>query len=148
MTMCSLFLLILLIPRRLLKLIPLYPPQTHLLSPAFIYPHVTFQIPSRRLSPTQFIPTPTHQLLPQIDSRPTPTSSYPSKRNTSPLPRRFAQLLENYLRSSTLSAKSLATHSTTYQHSTPALRHLSPPTTTPLSDETNSTRIILATSCG
>jgi hypothetical protein len=44
--------------------------------------------------------------------------------------------------------KSSAIHSTTYQPSTPTLRHSHPPTTTPSSDETNSTRIILATSYG
>jgi hypothetical protein len=60
MTMRSLFLLILLIPQCLLKLIPLYPPQTRLLSPTFIYPHVTFQIPSCPLSPTPLLPMPTH----------------------------------------------------------------------------------------
>jgi hypothetical protein len=50
--MHSLFLLILLIPRRLLKLIPLSISQTHLIFHMFIYPPVTSQILSRRLSVT------------------------------------------------------------------------------------------------
>jgi hypothetical protein len=42
----------------------------------------------------------------------------------------------------------LAMDLTTYQLSTPILRCAHPPTTTPSSDETNSTRTTLATSCG
>jgi hypothetical protein len=49
-------LLILLIPRHLLKLIPLSYSQTPLLSLAFIYLPVTFQILSHRLSVTPLIP--------------------------------------------------------------------------------------------
>jgi hypothetical protein len=68
MIMRSLFLLILLIPRRLLKLIPPSHPQTRLLFLAFIYPPVTFQIPSCQLSVTLFIPPLTRQLPPQSTS--------------------------------------------------------------------------------
>jgi hypothetical protein len=62
MIMCSLFLLIQLIPWHLLKLIPPSHLQTHLPSLTFIYPHVTFQIPSHWLYVTPLIPTPTHWL--------------------------------------------------------------------------------------
>jgi hypothetical protein len=63
--MHSLFLLILLIPQRLLKLIPLSYPQTHLLFLTFIYLPVISQIPSRWLSVTPPIPPPTRWLLPR-----------------------------------------------------------------------------------
>jgi hypothetical protein len=65
MIMRSLFLLILLIPWRLLKLIPPSYPQTHLLSLAFIYPPVTHQLYPFRLdlkSPcTLYQPLPLYQ---------------------------------------------------------------------------------------
>jgi hypothetical protein len=92
MIMRSLSLLILLIPRHLLKLIPPFHLQTRPVSLAFIYPLVTIQIPHRRLYIPPSIPPPTRRLLPRrlllpTASRPIPTSSYPPKRNTNPSPK-------------------------------------------------------------
>jgi hypothetical protein len=74
---------------------------------------------------------------------PIQTSSYLPKGNTKPLPRRFTQLLENYPRSSSSSAKSSAIHSMTYQYSIPIHCHSYPPTDTPSSNETGLTKTIL-----
>jgi hypothetical protein len=62
---------------------------------------------------------------------------------TNPSPRRFAQLLEKYPRSSTLSTKSLAIHLTTYQYLIPIHCHSYPPTATPSSDKISLTKTIL-----
>jgi hypothetical protein len=63
MIMCSLSLLILLIPQHLLKLIPPFHLQTRLPSLVFIYLLVTVQIPHRRLYTPPYILPPTQRLL-------------------------------------------------------------------------------------
>jgi hypothetical protein len=140
--MYSLFLLILLIPWHFLKFIPLFNPQTHVLFHVLIYLPVISQILSGRLFVISPIPTLTKCLIPQSVLRPISTSSYLPKRNANLSPRMFAQLLENYPRSSASSAKSSAINSMTYQYSIPNHRHSYPLTDTPL-DEVSLTTIIL-----
>jgi hypothetical protein len=71
-----------------------------------------------------------------------------TKKNYKPVTKRICPVIGELPKKFHIERKIIAIHSTTYQSSTPTLRHSHLPTATPSSDETNLTRIILATSCG